>query len=102
MSIEALIESQVQDALAAGAFDNLPGAGKPLPPPEAERLAGTNWLGFKVAQNGGMLPGWLGPPVTASGQASRSSSAFSACVTAPQTREHPDRRFRFPSKADRC
>ena len=67
MSIEDLIESQVQDALAAGAFDNLPGACKPLSPPEAERLAGTNWLGFKVAQNGGMLPGWLGPPVTASG-----------------------------------
>lgn len=60
MSIEDLIESQIQEAIAAGAFDNLPGAGKPLPPPEAEPLAGTNWLGFKVLQNGGMLPGWLG------------------------------------------
>jgi hypothetical protein len=60
MSLEDLVESQIQDAIAAGAFDNLPGAGKPLPPTDGERLAGENWLGFKVLQNGGMLPEWLG------------------------------------------
>ena len=60
MSLEQLIESQIQDAMAAGAFDNLPGAGKPLPPNDLEKLAGENWLGYKVLQNGGLLPEWLG------------------------------------------
>jgi hypothetical protein len=59
VSLDQLIESQIQDAMAAGAFSNLPGAGKPLPPTDAEKLAGENWLGFKVLQNGGMLPEWL-------------------------------------------
>lgn len=61
MSLEKLIESQIQDAIAAGAFDNLPGAGQPLPHhSDAEKLAGENWLGFKVLQNGGLVPEWLG------------------------------------------
>lgn len=61
MSLEKLIESQIQEAIAAGAFDNLEGAGKPLPPPsDAEKLAGDNWMGFHVLQNGGMVPEWLG------------------------------------------
>ena len=59
MSIERAIESQIQDAMAAGVFDNLPGAGKPLSLGDAESLAGDNWLGFRVLQNGGMLPEWL-------------------------------------------
>lgn len=58
MSIEKAIESQIQDAMAAGVFDNLPGAGKPLPLGDAEG-AGENWLGFRVLQNGGLLPEWL-------------------------------------------
>lgn len=59
MSIERAIESQIQDALAAGMFDNLPGAGKPLHLGDGDGLAGDNWLGFRVLQNGGMLPEWL-------------------------------------------
>lgn len=60
MSFEQLIESQIKDAMDAGAFDNLPGAGKPFAWSDLERLAGDNWLGYKVLQNGGMLPEWLG------------------------------------------
>jgi DnaJ homolog subfamily C member 28 len=60
MGLEQLIESQIQDAMAAGAFDNLPGAGKPLPTNDLEKLAGENWLGYKVLQSGGLLPDWLG------------------------------------------
>jgi hypothetical protein len=60
MSLEQLIETQIQDAMAAGAFENLPGAGKPLPANDLEKLAGENWLGYKVLQNGGLLPDWLG------------------------------------------
>lgn len=60
MSFEELIESQIQEAIESGAFDNLPGAGKPLQFTDQERMAGDNWLGYKVLQNGGMLPEWLG------------------------------------------
>ena len=60
VSFEKVIESAIQDAIAQGAFDNLPGAGKPLPFTDQEALAGENWLGYKVLQNGGMVPEWLG------------------------------------------
>lgn len=60
MSFEKVIESQIQDAIAQGAFDNLPGAGKLLPMTDPELMAGENWLGYKVLQNGGMVPEWLG------------------------------------------
>lgn len=60
MSFEKVVESAIQDAIAQGAFDNLPGAGRPLPLTGQELLAGENWLGYKVLQNGGMVPEWLG------------------------------------------
>lgn len=60
MSLDKAIESQIQDAIAAGAFENLPGAGKPLPAADHEQMARESWLGFKILQNGGMLPQWLG------------------------------------------
>ncbi len=57
MSLENAIESQIQDAIAAGLFDNLPGAGKPL------RLEGNendpNWLGHHILKSAGVLPQWL-------------------------------------------
>ncbi len=59
VSFEKAVESQIQDAMAAGLFDNLPGTGKPLALGDGEGLAGDNWLGFRVLQNGGMLPEWL-------------------------------------------
>lgn len=59
MTFEKAVESQIQDAMAAGLFDNLPGAGKPLPLGDGDNLAGDNWLGFRVLQNAGMLPEWL-------------------------------------------
>ena len=59
MSIESAIEAQIRDAMAAGMFDNLPGAGKPLFFGAGDGLAGDNWLGFRVLQNGGLLPEWL-------------------------------------------
>jgi hypothetical protein len=59
MSLDKLIESRIQDAISAGAFDGLRGAGKPLRFDASEDLAGANWLGFRVLRNGGMLPAWL-------------------------------------------
>ena len=59
VSFEKAIEGQIQEAMAAGAFSNLPGEGRPLAWSLAEQQAGDNWLGFKMLQNGGYLPEWL-------------------------------------------
>lgn len=60
MSLEKTIEGAIQEAIAAGAFKNLPGEGKPLAlSRQEEALAGDNWLGFKMLQNGGYIPEWL-------------------------------------------
>ncbi len=60
MSIEKSIEGAIQDAMAAGAFKNLPGEGKPLKfSVQEQALAGDNWLGFKMLENGGYVPEWL-------------------------------------------
>jgi len=60
MSIERSIEGAIQEAMAAGAFNNLPGAGKPLGfSREQQAYAGDQWLGFKMLENGGYTPEWL-------------------------------------------
>lgn len=59
MSFESLAESRIQDAMDAGLFDNLRGAGRPLASLDDDKLAGDNWMGFHVLRNGGMLPAWL-------------------------------------------
>lgn len=61
MGYEQLVESQLQDAIARGVFDNLPGVGKPLDLDESARLlAGDNWLGNKILRDNQLLPEWLG------------------------------------------
>lgn len=59
MSLDKLIESRIQDAMAAGAFSRLAGEGRPLPLLETDLVAGENWAGFKLLNNAGMLPPWL-------------------------------------------
>lgn len=59
MSFEDLIESRIREAAAEGAFDNLKGAGQPLRFRDEDALAGDNWLGYKILENGGLLPEWL-------------------------------------------
>jgi hypothetical protein len=59
VSLDKLIESRIQDAAAAGAFEGLPGAGRPQHFDPADDLAGDNWMGFKILRDGGMLPSWL-------------------------------------------
>ena len=54
-----LIEARIQEAIEGGAFKDLPGAGQPLAFDEADRLAGDDWLGFKILRNGDMTPEWM-------------------------------------------
>jgi len=53
------VEALLQDAVAAGHFSGLPGEGRPFTYKPEEGLAGDDWLGFKVLQNGGLLPEFL-------------------------------------------
>lgn len=59
MPYEDLVESRIQDAMAAGAFSRLKGEGKPFAFGPDHELAGEQWAGHHILQNGGMLPEWL-------------------------------------------
>lgn len=59
VSIDRLIETQIQEAIAAGAFSGLPGEGKPLPVVDGEEFSGDMALGFKILRDAGMTPEWL-------------------------------------------
>ncbi len=59
VSIDRAIEGRIQEAIAAGVFDGLPGEGKPLPVVDGEEFAGDLWLGFKILRDAGMAPEWL-------------------------------------------
>lgn len=59
MGLEELIESRIQEAMAAGAFEGLKGAGAPFDRDPAKDLAGDQSMGFTILQNGGLLPEWL-------------------------------------------
>ena len=55
-----VIENRIQEAMAGGAFDELPGAGKPLPSEinVFEAIAGEQ-LANKVLKNAGCAPPWV-------------------------------------------
>lgn len=59
MSLDKLIESRIQDAIAAGQFSRLAGSGRPLSLLQGDLVAGENWAGYKLLNNAGMLPPWL-------------------------------------------
>jgi DnaJ family protein C protein 28 len=53
------IERAIQDAMQAGRFDNLPGAGKPINW-EDEALVDQEWLmAFRVMREQGFAPAWV-------------------------------------------
>ncbi len=55
---ETLIDRQIRDAMAEGAFDNLPHQGAPLPNEENPYAA--EWgLAFHVLKNAGFAPPWI-------------------------------------------
>ncbi|MCC7366250.1 MAG: DUF1992 domain-containing protein [Dehalococcoidia bacterium] len=59
MSFEELVENRIQEAMNAGVFAHLPGAGRPMRFDDADRLAGENWIGFRIMRDSGALPPWL-------------------------------------------
>ena len=59
MRFERLVERRILGAMEAGAFEGLAGEGRPLPPRDAERLAGEMRLAHHVLANANALPEWL-------------------------------------------
>lgn len=57
MDIFATIaERRIQEAMARGEFDNLPGKGRPLPPDELAGVPEELRMAYKVLKNAGCLP----------------------------------------------
>jgi hypothetical protein len=55
-ALHLIAENKIRAAMRAGAFDDLPGAGKPLPPDDAERVPEDLRVGYRVLKNAGVLP----------------------------------------------
>jgi hypothetical protein len=56
---ERLIENRIREAIEAGQFKNLPGAGRPLPLDEPDSLHRDMWLANHLLQNNKALPPWI-------------------------------------------
>ncbi|MCQ2010873.1 MAG: DnaJ family domain-containing protein [Sporolactobacillus sp.] len=54
--IEIMAEEKIQEGLKAGAFDHLPGKGKPLVLEDLSAVPKDLRAGYKVLKNAGMLP----------------------------------------------
>lgn len=54
--IEIMAEEKIQEGLKAGAFDHLPGKGKPLVIEDLSAVPKELRAGYKVLKNAGMLP----------------------------------------------
>jgi DnaJ family protein C protein 28 len=54
-----LVEQRIQEAMAAGTFDNLPGAGKPLNLDRNPYLDGSLELAYGLLKNNGYAPEWI-------------------------------------------
>lgn len=55
-AIAWLAEQRIVEAMERGDFDNLPGAGKPLPLERDPAVPDEMWLAFKILKNAGVLP----------------------------------------------
>jgi DnaJ family protein C protein 28 len=54
-----LVEQRIQEAMAQGAFDNLPGQGKPLDLKKNPYLEPGMELAYNLLQNNGFAPEWI-------------------------------------------
>lgn len=59
--LDALAERHIAEAAARGAFDDLPGAGAPLPPEDMELVPAELRAGYRLLKNSGYLPSELLP-----------------------------------------
>lgn len=51
-----IADEKIREAMRKGDFDNLPGAGKPLPPDDMAGVPEELCLSYKMLKNAGMIP----------------------------------------------
>lgn len=54
--LRMLAEERIAEAIRKGEFDNLPGAGKPLPPDDMDSVPEELRVSYKLLKNAGMIP----------------------------------------------
>lgn len=54
--LDRLAEASIQTAVEQGVFDDLPGAGQPLPPDEARDVPAELRAGYRLLKNAGFIP----------------------------------------------
>ena len=54
--MRTIAEEKILEAIRRGELDNLPGAGKPLPPDELDNVPADLRVGFKLLKNAGLIP----------------------------------------------
>jgi len=54
--LERLADAHIEAAAERGEFDNLPGAGKPLPPDDAQHVPAELRAGYRLLKNAGFVP----------------------------------------------
>lgn len=54
--VDQLAEQRIQEAYAEGAFEDLPGAGKPLPEEDLSMVPAHLRAGYKLLKNAGFVP----------------------------------------------
>ena len=59
--LDALAERHIAEAAARGEFDDLPGAGAPLPPEDMDLVPEELRAGYRLLKNSSYLPGELLP-----------------------------------------
>jgi DnaJ-like protein len=85
-SREALIERQIQEAMAEGKFDNLPHHGAPLPNDDNPYAA--DWgLAYRVLKNAGFAPPWIEADKQARELLDRRDAILARAATGPAPSE---------------
>jgi DnaJ-like protein len=85
-SREALIERQIQEAMAEGKFDNLPHHGAPLPNDDNPYAA--EWgLAYRVLKNAGFAPPWIEADKQARELLDRRDAILARAATGPAPSE---------------
>lgn len=54
--IRMMAEEKIKEAVRRGEFDNLPGAGKPLPPDDLDGVPEDLRVSYRMMKNAGMVP----------------------------------------------
>lgn len=84
-SWESLVERQIRGAMEAGAFDDLPNQGVPLPVDDPS-LAGEWGLAYKMLKDAGVAPPWIEADKDARARLAAIDALIEAARGAPSAR----------------